>query len=138
MITAHYDSLLVKLVSHDRTFAGAIRKSVRALKEFRIHGIQTNMTFLINVLNHEVFQKGKCYTTFISETPELIEMHNKLDRTTKILEFLANKMVNVNPGPKPDLRTERCRSSTRKKRSGEPGRIFAAGRERVHPEGVPE
>ena len=103
VITAHYDSLLVKLVSHDRTFAGAIRKSVRALKEFRIHGIQTNMTFLINVLNHEVFQKGKCYTTFISETPELIEMHNKLDRTTKILEFLANKMVNVNPGPKPDL-----------------------------------
>lgn len=103
VITSHYDSLLVKLISHDRTFAGAIRKSVRALKEFRIHGVQTNMTFLINVLNHPVFQEGKCYTTFISETPELIEMHYKLDRTTKILEFLANKMVNVNPGPKPYL-----------------------------------
>ena len=107
VVTAHYDSLLVKLVSHDRTFAGAIRKSVRALKEFRIHGVQTNMTFLINVLNHEVFRQGKCYTTFISETPELIEMHSKLDRTTKILEFLANKMVNVNPGPKPDLEDRR-------------------------------
>ena len=103
VITPHYDSLLVKVVSHDRTFAGAIHKSIRSLKEFRIHGVKTNMTFLINVLNHDVFQQGKCYTTFISETPELFELHYRLDRTTKILEFLANKMVNVNPGPKPYL-----------------------------------
>ena len=103
VITPHYDSLLVKVVSHDRTFEGAIRKSVRCLKEFRINGIKTNMTFLINVLNHEAFQEGKCYTTFIQETPELFELHYRLDRTTKILEFLANKMVNVNPGPKPYL-----------------------------------
>ena len=103
VITPHYDSLLVKVVSHDRTFAGAIRKSIRSLKEFRIHGVKTNMTFLINVLNHELFQTGKCYTTFIQETPELFELHYRLDRTTKILEFLANKMVNVNPGPKPYL-----------------------------------
>lgn len=76
---------------------------MRALKELRIHGVKTNITFLINVLNHETFHKGKCFTTFIEETPELFELHYKLDRTTKILEFLANKMVNVNPGPKPFL-----------------------------------
>ena len=103
VITPHYDSLLVKVISHDRTFENAIHKSVRALKELRIHGVKTNITFLINVLNHETFHKGKCFTTFIEETPELFELHYKLDRTTKILEFLANKMVNVNPGPKPFL-----------------------------------
>lgn len=103
VITPHYDSLLVKAVSHGRSFPIAIHKSVRALKELRIHGVKTNITFLINVLNHDVFQKGKCFTTFIEETPELSEYHNKLDRTTKILEFLSNKMVNVNPGPKPFL-----------------------------------
>lgn len=107
VITTHYDSMLVKLIAHDRTFAGAIQKSVRALKEFRIHGVKTNMTFLINVLKHEVFQEGKAYTTFIRETPELIERHDKLDRTTKILEFLSNKMINVNPGPKPYLEDRR-------------------------------
>lgn len=107
VITTHYDSLLVKLIAHDRTFAGAIQKSVRALKEFRIHGVKTNMTFLINVLKHEIFQEGKAYTTFIRETPELIERHDKLDRTTKILEFLSNKMINVNPGPKPYLEDRR-------------------------------
>lgn len=100
IITPHYDSLLVKVVSHDRTFENAIHKSVRALKELRIHGVKTNITFLINVLNHETFHQGKCFTTFIEETPELFELHYKLDRTTKILEFLANKMVNVNPGTK--------------------------------------
>ncbi|MCI6857999.1 MAG: pyruvate carboxylase [Eubacterium sp.] len=101
VITSHYDSLLVKVISHDRTFEKAIRKSVRALKEMRIHGVKTNLIFLINVLNHDLFHKGKCFTTFIEETPELSQSHYKLDRTTKILEFLANKMVNVNPGPKP-------------------------------------
>lgn len=103
IITSHYDSLLVKAISHSRTFENAIQKLVRALKEFRIHGVKTNIAFLINVLNHPVFAEGKCYTTFIDETKELFDLHQSLDRTTKILEFLANKMVNVNPGVKPYL-----------------------------------
>ncbi|MBR0381525.1 MAG: pyruvate carboxylase [Eubacterium sp.] len=103
VITPYYDSLLVKAVAYDRSFESAIRKSVRALKELRIHGIRTNTTFLINVLRNRTFEEGKCYTTFIEETPELVEYHFKQDRTTKLLEFLANKMVNVNPGPKPYL-----------------------------------
>lgn len=116
IVTPHYDSLLIKIISHDRNFEGAIRKSVRCLKEFRIHGIKTNMSFLINVLNHEVFKRGKCFTTFIEETPELLDLHMRLDRPSKILEFLANKMVNVNPEPKPYLENRKVPEidSTRK------------------------
>ncbi len=103
IITSHYDSLLVKTVAHDRTFFGAVGKLNRALKEFRIHGIKTNISFLVNLLHHPTFEEGKCFTTFIEDTPELFDIHFQLDRTTKILEFLANKMVNVNPGKKPYL-----------------------------------
>ena len=103
VITSYYDSLLVKTISRARTFDGATNKLVRALKEFRIHGVKTNISFLINVLNHPMFAEGKCYTTFIDDTSELFDLRNNLDRTTKILEFLANKMVNVNRGEKPFL-----------------------------------
>ncbi len=103
IITAHYDSLLVKTIAYSRLFSNTVEKLVRSLKEFRIHGVKTNISFLINVLRHPTFLEGKCYTTFIEETPELFDVHRQLDRTTKILEFLANKMVNVNPGEKPYL-----------------------------------
>lgn len=95
VITPYYDSLLVKAISHDRTFMGAVKKSIRALKETRIRGIKTNIPFLINVLNHETFQTGNCYTTFIEDTSELFILPESQDRATKILEFLGNKMVNV-------------------------------------------
>lgn len=103
IITSHYDSLLVKTISKARTFENARNKLVRALKEFRIHGVKTNISFLINVLNHSQFIEGRCYTTFIDETKELFDLQYSLDRTTKILEFLANKMVNVHVGTKPYL-----------------------------------
>lgn len=95
-ILPYYDSLLVKLISHDRTFEGAVRKSIRALKEMRIRGIKTNIPFLVNVLNHETFVSGQCYTTFIEETPELFDLQKSQDRATKIIEFLGEKIVNVN------------------------------------------
>ncbi|MDO4555090.1 MAG: pyruvate carboxylase [Lachnospiraceae bacterium] len=100
-IMPYYDSLLVKVISHDRTFSGAIRKSFRALKEIRIRGVKTNIPFLINVLNHDLFQQGKCYTDFIEHTPELFDLTISQDRATKILEFLGNKMVNVAKSEKP-------------------------------------
>ena len=103
VMSPHYDNLLVKIISHDRTFDGAIRKLTRCLKEFRIHGVKNNISFLINLLNHEAFREGRCFTTFIAETEELFDLHSRLDRTSKILEFLANKMVNVHTGPKPYL-----------------------------------
>ena len=100
-VLPYYDSLLVKVISHDRTFEGAIRKSIRALKEIRIRGVKTNIPFLINVLNHEVFHRGACYTDFIEQTPELFDLRVSQDRATKILEFLGNKMVNVSRQEKP-------------------------------------
>ena len=104
-ITPYYDSLLVKAISHDRTFGRAVDKSIRVLKEIRIRGVKTNIPFLINVLNNETFREGRCYTTFIEETPELFLLPESQDRATKILEFLGNKMVNVQKAvlDKPDF-----------------------------------
>lgn len=99
-ISPYYDSLLVKAISLDRTFEGAVRKSIRALKEMRIRGVKTNIPFLINVLNHEIFRSGRCYTTFIEETPSLFELVQSQDRATKIIEFIGNKIVNMNTEPK--------------------------------------
>ena len=102
-ILPYYDSLLVKVISYDRSFKGAIRKSLRALKEMRIRGVKTNIQFLINVLNHETFQEGNCYTTFIEETPELYDLQVGQDRATKILEFIGDRIVNPQNGEKPFL-----------------------------------
>ena len=102
-ILPYYDSLLVKVISYDRSFKGAIRKSLRALKERRIRGVKTNIQFLINVLNHETFQEGNCYTTFIEETPELYDLQVGQDRATKILEFIGDRIVNPQNGEKPFL-----------------------------------
>ncbi|MBQ2619181.1 MAG: pyruvate carboxylase, partial [Oscillospiraceae bacterium] len=100
-IQPYYDSLLVKICSYDRTFKGAVAKSLRALRETKIQGIKTNISFLINVINNPTFQDGRCYTTFIEETPELFTLSHDLDRAAKILDFLGDKIVNVSKGDKP-------------------------------------
>lgn len=100
-VSPYYDSLLVKVISHDRTFHGACQKSHRAMREMRIRGIKTNIPFLINVLNHEIFRTGACYTTFIEETPDLFLMGHSQNRAGKILEFMGNKIVNISGGEKP-------------------------------------
>ena len=101
IISPYYDSLLVKLISYDRTFDGAIKKSLRSLKETRIRGVKTNIAFLVNVLNHDLFKSGKCYTNFIEDTKELFILQESQDRATKILEFLGNQMINIYPNEKP-------------------------------------
>ena len=101
VISPYYDSLLVKAISHDRTFAGAVRKSIRTLQEMRIRGVKTNIPFLINVLHHPTFVGGKCYTTFIEETPELFQLTQSQDRETKIIEFIGDRIVNSQKGQKP-------------------------------------
>ena len=101
VISPYYDSLLVKAISHDRTFAGAVRKSIRTLQEMRIRGVRTNIPFLINVLHHPTFVAGKCYTTFIEETPELFQLTQSQDRATKIIEFIGDRIVNSQKGQKP-------------------------------------
>lgn len=102
-ITPYYDSLLVKLIAFDRTFSGAVKKSIRSLKETRIRGVKTNIPFLINVLQCPVFVEGKSTTTFIESTPELFQINLGKDRATKIAEFIGNKIVNESKGNKPEF-----------------------------------
>ena len=102
-VMPYYDSLLVKIIAYDRTFDGMVRKCVRALKETRIRGVKTNIPFLINVVQSDVFQQRKCTTTFIEETPELFNIAQSKDRASKIAEFIGNKIVNESKGEKPDF-----------------------------------
>ncbi len=102
-ITPFYDSLLVKIIAHDRTFAGATSKAIRAIKETRIRGVKTNIPFLVNVLQSETWNNGKCTTTFIEKTPELFNIVLGQDRATKIAEFIGNQIVNESKGSKPEF-----------------------------------
>ncbi|WP_426350036.1 pyruvate carboxylase [Alloiococcus sp. CFN-8] len=130
-ILPYYDSLLVKVISHDRTFEGAIRKSKRALKEMRIRGIKTNIPFLINVLSNEDFEKGSCYTTFIESSPELFKLRESGDRATKLLEFLGNRIINSDVSEKPFYEsTILPRYDSNKKIHGARDRFLALGAER--------
>ncbi|MGX4601652.1 pyruvate carboxylase [Faecalimicrobium sp. JNUCC 81] len=95
-ISPYYDSLLVKTISWDRTFKGAINKTVRSIKELRIRGVKTNIGFLVNVLNNPIFAKGECSTKFIDENPELFEIRESKDRGTKLLQFIGDVVVNEN------------------------------------------
>ena len=94
VISPYYDSLLVKVCSHGRTFEDAINKSIRALREMKIEGVQTNIGFLINVLNHPKFKSGECTTGFIEENPELLNIRKITNREQQLLDFLGNKYVN--------------------------------------------
>lgn len=98
-ITPYYDSLLVKITTHARSFRSAIRKSLRSIGEIRIRGVKTNSAFVSNILRNETFASGAAYTKFIDNTPELFEIEMPRDRGTKILKYLANKAVNE-PAPK--------------------------------------
>ena len=103
-ISPYYDSLLVKTISWDRTFKGAINKTVRSIKELRIRGVKTNIGFLVNVLNNPIFNDGKCSTKFIDENPNLFEIKESKDRGTKLLQFIGNTIVNENKcSEKPQL-----------------------------------
>jgi pyruvate carboxylase len=94
VISPYYDSLLVKTVSWSRTFEDAARKAVRSIKELTISGVKTNVDFLINVLNHEVFLKGECHTGFIAENPELFNIKARKDDEYRVLKFIGEKVVN--------------------------------------------
>ncbi|MBC6002378.1 MAG: pyruvate carboxylase [Paeniclostridium sordellii] len=105
-ISPYYDSLLVKTISWDRTFKGAINKTIRSIKELRIRGVKTNVGFLINVLNNKIFADGKCSTKFIDENPDLFDIKESKDRGTKLLQFIGNTIVNENKcSKKPKFQT---------------------------------
>ncbi|CDO54107.1 similar to Saccharomyces cerevisiae YBR218C PYC2 Pyruvate carboxylase isoform [Geotrichum candidum] len=94
IISPHYDSMLVKCSCSGATYEIARRKMLRALIEFRIRGVKTNIPFLLALLTNETFVKGKCWTTFIDDTPKLFEMLTSQNRAQKLLAFLAELTVN--------------------------------------------
>ncbi len=98
IITPFYDSLLVKICAEGRRFIDAVRRMQRALEEFRIRGVKTNIPFLLNVIKHPTFLEGRCTTRFIDETPELFEFPLRQDRATKLLTYAAEVAVNGFPG----------------------------------------
>jgi len=100
IISPHYDSLLVKVSTWATTLEQAARKMDRALKEFRIRGVKTNIQFLENVVMHDDFIKGTFDTNFVDNTPELYRFKEQRDRATKALKFLANNIVNNPSGVK--------------------------------------
>ncbi len=99
-VSPFFDSMLVKVSAHGRTLDGAVRKMVRALKEFRIRGVKTNIHFLQNVIQHETFKEGKATVNFIGNTPALFEIKLSQDRTSKIVNYLGEVIVNGNPDVK--------------------------------------
>ena len=93
-ISPHFDSMLVKLITRGRDFRSAVERSRRALAEFRIRGVATNINFLQAVLDDETFASGELSTHFIDERPELMQARVSQDRGTKVLQWLAEVTVN--------------------------------------------
>ena len=100
VITPFYDSLLVKLTASAPTFEAALQRMDRALREFRIRGVKTNIPFLENVIHNDTFKTGQATTTLIDTTPELFQLKIRRDRATKLLAFLGDVTVNGNPQAK--------------------------------------
>ncbi|MCZ4282131.1 pyruvate carboxylase [Kiloniella laminariae] len=96
VVTRHYDSLLEKVTAWGGTPDEAIARMDRALREFRIRGVSTNLTFLENVLSHPKFRGGDYTTKFIDDTPELFHMPRRRDRASRLLRFVGDIMVNGN------------------------------------------
>ena len=100
VITPFYDSMLVKVIASGQTYEIAMDRMDRALSEFRIRGVKTNIPFLENVIRHQQFRSGQATTTLIDTTPELFTFRGRRDRATKLLNFLGNVIVNGNPHAK--------------------------------------
>ncbi len=99
-ISPFFDSLLVKVTAKGRTLSESAQRLHRALREFRIRGVKTNIGFLLNLLQNETFQTGNATVKFIGNHPELMEPRNWRDRGTKMLRYLAKVIVNGNPDVK--------------------------------------
>lgn len=99
-VSAHFDSMLVKLTCRGRDFGMAVARARRALAEFRIRGVSTNIPFLQAVVNDPDFRAGRVSTSFIDERPYLLTARTPADRGTKILNFLADVTVNQPHGPR--------------------------------------
>ena len=102
-ISPYFDSLLVKVTCRGRTFDSAVRRAERALAEFRVRGVGTNLPFLQAVLGDEDFRRGGVTTTFIEDRPGLTSAAVGADRATRLLRYVADVTVNRPHGPPPEL-----------------------------------
>jgi pyruvate carboxylase len=100
-IGAHFDSMLVKLTCRGRDLPAAIARARRALAEFRVRGVSTNIPFLSAVVTDPDFRAGRVNTSFIDDRPYLLTARTPADRGTKILNYLADVTVNQPHGPRP-------------------------------------
>ncbi len=97
MLAAYYDSLLVKVTAWGANLPEACQRMDRALREFRIRGVKTNIPFVENVVNHPRFRAGEVTTSFLDESPELFRFPRRGDRATKLLSYLGDVILNGNP-----------------------------------------
>src|ERR1700682_3281971 len=97
VLAAYYDSLLVKVTAWGSKLPEACQRLERALREFRIRGVKTNIPFLENVVNHPRFRAGDVTTSFLDENPELFHFQSRGDRATKLLSYLGDVILNGNP-----------------------------------------
>ncbi|VEN37872.1 unnamed protein product [Callosobruchus maculatus] len=102
IISPYYDSLLVKVIAHSKDLQSACAKMNRALREFRVRGVKTNVPFLLNVLENQKFLNGSVDTYFIDENPQLFNFQPTKNRAQKLLNYLAQVLVN---GPQTPLAT---------------------------------
>ncbi len=138
-VTPYYDSLLVKVSAWAPTPDEAIDRMDRALREFRIRGVSTNLAFLENLINHPTFRAGTYTTRFIDETPQLFSFQPKRDRATRLLRFIGDVIVNGHretrdragprsrePAPLPQISADRLEAKPPK---GHRARLLESGPE---------
>ncbi len=100
VITPYYDSMLVKLTATGRSFSTACQRMDRALREFRIRGVKTNIPFLENIIADDTFRSGQAHTKLIDTKTELFKFSRRRDRATRTLAYLSDITVNGNPQAK--------------------------------------
>lgn len=103
IISPYYDSLLVKVIAHSGDLQSSCAKMNRALREFRVRGVKTNIPFLLNVLENQKFLNGIVDTYFIDEHPQLFQLQPSQNRAQKLLNYLGSVLVN---GPSTPLATQ--------------------------------
>ena len=97
VLAAYYDSLLVKVTAWGANLPEACQRMDRALREFRIRGVKTNIPFVENVVNHTNFRAGNVTTSFLDDSPELFRFPSRADRATKLLSYVGDVILNGNP-----------------------------------------
>ncbi|MGH3852571.1 MAG: pyruvate carboxylase [Pseudonocardiaceae bacterium] len=102
-VSAYFDSLLVKVTCRGRDFPTAVRRARRALAEFRIRGVATNIPFLLALLDEPDFVAGRVTTSFIEQRPHLLAAQQPADRGTRLLAYLGDVTVNRPHGAPPEL-----------------------------------